>query len=341
MDFGHTSRDASETSCQSAEKIGRKLHLELTQLEQQAAVIPLCNDHLSLEVQRRMDRALADLEPLGRSPAEIRSVSARFWQSAEETLRRGSLQVHAREKPLGYAGDYLLFDRICRMEVRGEGTGAALDRYFLAHGAPQAVRNRTSMVANQIATLCAEQRSGVVEIVSLGSGPGWDIRKALQQLSPDERHRLHFTAIDFDPRALDFIVAWWNTEFGETIGSLQTYHVNLRRFDRWLKVPENYERLSRARYIFCTGFLDYISDVIATEILQAITEKCPDHCDLDFFAFGSSNPSRAYMEWIGDWFVIHRSKDQLATIAQEIGLQRFDVLSEHAGINLLLRGRKF
>ena len=58
--------------------------------------------------------------------------------------------------------------------------------------------------------------------------------------------------------------------------------------------------------------------------------------------FGTANPSRKIMEILGDWFLVHRSIDELKSFALQAGIHpsNIDVDKEPLGINLFLRLRK-
>jgi hypothetical protein len=58
--------------------------------------------------------------------------------------------------------------------------------------------------------------------------------------------------------------------------------------------------------------------------------------------FNVENPSRRSMEIMGDWFLYHRSVDELIQFASQAGIEesKIEVIREPLGINLFLRVRK-
>ncbi len=58
--------------------------------------------------------------------------------------------------------------------------------------------------------------------------------------------------------------------------------------------------------------------------------------------FAPHNPTRAYMEWIGNWYLIYRTAKQVGklAVAAAIPPDRFTVSSEPLGIDLFLIARK-
>ena len=58
--------------------------------------------------------------------------------------------------------------------------------------------------------------------------------------------------------------------------------------------------------------------------------------------FAPHNPTRAYMEWIGNWYLIYRTDDELCDLAAraEIPIDQFLIQTERTGVDLFLVGEK-
>ncbi len=58
--------------------------------------------------------------------------------------------------------------------------------------------------------------------------------------------------------------------------------------------------------------------------------------------FNTNNPSRRIMEILGDWFLYHRSEEELKGFAMQAGIakEKIEVIREPLGINLFLRIKK-
>jgi hypothetical protein len=54
--------------------------------------------------------------------------------------------------------------------------------------------------------------------------------------------------------------------------------------------------------------------------------------------FAPHNPSRAYMEWIGNWYLLYRAPADLARLAEQAGIPRWAIQigAERLGIDLFL-----
>ena len=312
--------DATEIQA-VATSVGRRLATELVDVQQRqdwAAVTTL------------MDHALAELAATECWGEENQLPSSVFWREAGDVLKVGSLQAHARFKPHGYAGDFEMLERLVHRDVRGEGLALAFDQYFQDHPAPYAVRNRTTWIADAIVA-GVQSSDGDYHIVSLGSGPAADVREAVERLSAGERGKLHVTLLDLDEKGLDFARKHLAGELGEQ-------RLNARR-DNLFRLPRRGADDSlRCDFIYCTGLFDYLNDDDAVDMLRWMDSIRKDQGRLVMMNFAPANASRAYMEWAGMWYLIHRTADDIAELAERAGFaaDTWRITAEPLGIDLIL-----
>ncbi len=107
-------------------------------------------------------------------------------------------------KPRGYTGDFMSIEVIYQNQPRGSSRlGPLLDRCFHNLPAPQAVRNRRGLLADEIRRTCRSVPGGEVQITSLACGPAQEVFDVLEEASLASR--LRATLIDIDPEALVFV----------------------------------------------------------------------------------------------------------------------------------------
>ena len=121
---------------QYVETVARQWRRQLAALA--SAADKLAQSELQQQVRTVMDEHLARLGQTGVWGESNRILGSRVWNIAGPILKVGSLQLHAREKPSGYAGDFRLLERICANDCRGTGLALAFDTYFQQHPAPHA-----------------------------------------------------------------------------------------------------------------------------------------------------------------------------------------------------------
>ncbi len=191
-------------------------------------------------------------------------------------------------------------------------------------------------VATSIIDVC-RRSSGTCRIVSVGSGPAVDVQRALEKLTKAEQARLHITLVDIDPAALDHARERLTPHVSEE--QLQLVRENLYRFHHG---PRAAESLNGADLIFCTGLFDYLDEAAATDMLATFWNRLAASGLLLVFNFSAQNPSRTFMEWIGNWYLIYRDKNQMAELAARAGMttSQFKIDAESLGIDLFIRADK-
>ena len=263
--------------------------------------------------------------------------SSVFWKTAGPILEVGWLQNRARTKPLGYAGDYQILARMAEQVCCDDPLGRLFDRYFLKLAAPRAVRERLHHVAGTLAARCLEHCGSTYRVVSVGSGPGIDIQTALAALPQTERDRVEVTLLDLDPEALGHAA-------GRIVEFLPERNLDCRR-ENLYRLASNASLaadLDGVHLVICTGFFDYLRDDVAVELLRFFWSCLASGGQMLVGNFAPHNPTRAYMEWIGNWYLTYRSADELRKLGidADIPEDRFDVQTEHTGVDLFLVAEK-
>lgn len=270
---------------------------------------------LASAVIAAMDAALAALGASECWGPANRVASGEFWRVAEPWLRFGSLQVHARTKPRGYAGDFELLGKICDEMTCDHPMGKVMDRYFQDQAAPQAVRDRTKLLAGRLVAGWEAFTGDVFRVVSIGSGPARELQMAARQIGSEQRNRLHVVLLDLDPKALDHAARQLRPLLGPE--GLTTIRANLSRLPQTARVAAE---IAQADYLFSSGFFDYLEDRAAVDMLALFWHSLAPEGKFTVFNFSPDNTSRAYMEWIGNWYLTYRDETTLAQLARRSGI---------------------
>lgn len=317
-----------------AREIGGSLSHQLRLLEPRLDAGPQHDREAERALGCAIDAHLDRLAASGVWGRANQMASQHFWRAAPE-LAQGRLISHARQKPLGYAGDHLMLAWIVQRSIVGEGLGRALDDYFQGHSAPQAVRNRTLWIAHRIREMAHSSRREM-HILAFGSGPACEIEMACREMPEAAREALVVTLLDLDPRALqaacERILAT-----SAPHPRLQTQHVNLGRLNR---LQEAGRELPPQDLIYSLGFFDYLSNEAAHTTLAFLLERLSPEGQCHIFNFGIENRSRALMEWIGNWYLIHRTPNDLVQLANAAGCHDYEIAAEPEGVNLILTVRQ-
>jgi SAM-dependent methyltransferase len=281
-----------------------------------------------------IDACLEELATTGVWGSANRLPSGKLWEITGAWLQHGVLLHRARFKPRGYAGDDEMLRLICEEWRCDHPLGTILDRFFQSHAAPRAVRHRTRIVADAVVG-AVTQSADEVRVASVGSGPAMDLVWAAEQLSAAQRERLHVTLFDLDPQAL----AAASNRITERLHAAQVHAVraNLYRLPQLAPSP-----LVSSDVVACTGFFDYLNDADAAALLRALWNNVRPGGRLLVFNFAPHNPSRALMEWIGNWYLVYRDEEAMRKLAASAGIasDACDVKAEATGADLYIDARR-
>ena len=224
-------------------------------------------------------------------------------------------------KPHGYAGDFEMIDRIYTHWKSSDPALRRWDEYFHSQPAPRAVRNRKAYFHERLRH--AKLRLGddaEIRVLNLGSGPARDV---FEYLRGSSRHVM-FDCVDLDYKAIHFAKALCEGYEGN-ISFLQQ---NILR----LQLERHYDLLWSA------GLFDYFTDRVFVTILSRLKRYIKPGGEIVIGNFSKGNPSRYWMEAVGDWKLSHRNEDQLIALAGQAGIEshRVKVGVEPEKVNLFL-----
>jgi hypothetical protein len=289
-------------------------------------------------VQTALDRCLSRLAETDCWGTANRAPSNAFWALAGDLLLKGSLQARARTKPRGYAGDFEMFVQFHERRCEGDALGKLFDRYFQAQAAVEAVRSRTRQIAAALTCHCLARGQGPVDgppyrVVSIGCGPALDIELAARWLPEPLRRRQSVTLLDLDGEAVEHALGRLRGLLFED--QLAGYRDNLYRL---ADKPKSNLLVNDADFLVCAGLFDYLPDAAAVKLLRWCWGRLNQRGMLLVGNFAPHNPSRAYMEWIGNWHLLYRTPAELVRLAEQAGIPRWAIQigAERLGIDLFL-----
>ena len=232
------------------------------------------------------------------------------------------MQGFALAKPHGYAGDFEIIDRIYQGRITNDPNLAGWDHYYHQHAAPKAVRNRKLILHRLLDDL--QSRKPNARILKIAVGPGRSMYEWLVQ-NPDTK--LSFDCLEIDKAAIDYAKKL-NQPF---LNRIQIRQGNALRFR-----PQH-----RYELIWIAGLFDYFNDKTFVRMIRRLMPAVAEGGELVIGNFSDRNPSRAYMELLGDWNLHHRSEDKLMSLGREAGISQSKLVidSEPERVNLFLRAK--
>jgi extracellular factor (EF) 3-hydroxypalmitic acid methyl ester biosynthesis protein len=232
-------------------------------------------------------------------------------------------------KPRGYAGDYLSIARLYDDQPRGVGRiGPILDRCFLNLAAARAVQNRRALLAREIHATVAATSGRPTRVTSLACGPARELFDVYETLA--EPSVLSSTLVDVDLHALAYV-------------SDRCANAKLRR--QMTLVHENLVHLVTGRrvasiadqdLVYSVGLIDYFKDDFVVRLMNFAHATLRPGGRVLFGNFHPRNPTKAFMDHVLDWKLVHRTEDDVNRLfaASAFARPASRILYEEQRINL-------
>jgi SAM-dependent methyltransferase len=276
-------------------------------------------------VERAIAEVLAAASELERSEPRAAVLEAQEAFRAELWPILGETEIMQRSiaKPRGYAGDHLLIDAFYTGRAAQGAVGRLLDEMVLGCAAGRAVVERKRFVARWLEERLRHQPKALV--ADIACGPCRLEREVL-----DSGAAARFVSLDSDEGALAYARA--------VVGAgapVELWHENALRVAR---DPGAAEPMRGADLVVSLGLFDYLPARIAARLLAALRRAARPGAELLIGNFAADNPSRTFMEWFGDWHLIHRTEDEFLAIFRDAGFSapELTVEREAAGGCVLL-----
>jgi extracellular factor (EF) 3-hydroxypalmitic acid methyl ester biosynthesis protein len=290
----------------------------------------LSNPELTLDFLRRLvQRGGPETEEFGLLTNAFKALE--YGQVSFESVRRAlsplldtldCLHGFGFQKPHGYAGDYEMIERIYTQWTSTDPNLRRWDEYFHRQAAPRAVRNRKQyfhcLLDRHLKGRIADAST---RILNLGSGP---MRDVFEHLNGHRNMGLVFECVEMDDNALRYGEGLCS-EYSESV----IFHKqNVLRF----KSEQKFD------LVWSAGLFDYFSDRVFRLVLRRLIPLVKPGGEIVIGNFSENNPSRWWMEAVGDWILRHRSPESLTNLALECGVSRSQirVCFEQEGVNLFL-----
>jgi extracellular factor (EF) 3-hydroxypalmitic acid methyl ester biosynthesis protein len=284
----------------------------------------------------RFNQASRELSALVSGLAEDEHpIYRRYFKSQILPLMEHSpLLRRAYTKPLGYAGDYEMMNMLYRNHAEGASLfGKVLNIYAAQEPAAAANINRLAYLSEKIRA--AVEVRGRVRLASIGCGPARELVVLLEK-HPELGPFLDVALIDQEERVLTFCERTLSPLSVKTGLRVQFIRESVRRL---LTTQKLREALGERDLIYSSGLFDYLNHRSFGALLSVLYQALAPGGHMIIGNVANHNPSRYFMEYCLDWFLIHRSPQELEEQARALvpTPSRIEVDAEPTGVNLFLR----
>jgi SAM-dependent methyltransferase len=248
-----------------------------------------------------------------------------FRQAMKPILNPNSIIGFSFTKPFGYNGDFFIIEKIYQGYINPHPKYLKWDTFFHTFPAAIAVVNRKTLAKSIFEKLHLATQPHSAQVMILGSGP---VSETFEFFEKYPQSKLQFDLIDLDTRAIEYA----KSKNKNYLHAMQFHHQNVIRY-----VPNKSYDL-----IWSAGLFDYFKAKHFVYLIKKYHEFLNPNGELIIGNFNVQNPSRRIMEILGDWFLYHRSEDELRSYALQAGIEahKIEVFKEPLGINLFLRVKK-
>jgi extracellular factor (EF) 3-hydroxypalmitic acid methyl ester biosynthesis protein len=232
-------------------------------------------------------------------------------------------------KPRGYAGDYLAIHRIYQNVPGGNSRlGPVVDRMFLETPPSVAVRNRRTLLADEIVATVESHPTKPARVLCMASGPATEVFDAFDHLA-DKTH-LKATLMDIDLQALAFVD---DIRGKRKLGSqLELVNENLIA----LFLGRGKARIEPQHLIYSIGLIDYLNDKLVNRLLSFAYDNLAPGGRVILGNFHPRNPAKEFMDYVLEWNLIHRTEEDMNRLFMGSAFNRpcTRIRFEAQGVNL-------
>ena len=277
------------------------------------------------------------------SQPAYRSYLRRQWHAL---LLAAPFGHRAFYKPLGYAGDYQMVDMMIRPPEEGDSLFARIiNIWFLGQTPAEAHRNRVGYLERKLVAEAARVRRSErhpLRVFNLGCGPACEIQRfaSASHLSL----ATNFSLVDFNQETLDFLQSKLAPLVAKNPAiQFKTFRKSVTHMLReGARIDADTPKFD---YVYCAGLFDYLSDSVCRSLMEIFYDMLEPGGLLVATnasdAVNSLRPFRYSMEYILDWFLIYRNREQfLAVVPSQAGEDEVSVVADATGANLFLEIRK-
>jgi extracellular factor (EF) 3-hydroxypalmitic acid methyl ester biosynthesis protein len=275
-----------------------------------------------------LDQHLLDLKMLTQNYNSVqhKNSGAYFRKIILPFLNQSPFWTRVFHKPRGYAGDSEMMQMIYKNKFDGLTLfGKLLHKHGIERPAAQAVRNRRKLIPSLIKNLSfvadiehsglqsKEFQENTIRILSVACGPAWEMRDLISEIKNHGKYEFYF--LDQDQEAL--IEAKKGIEELEALFSNLKINANYLHGSvrRLIEDDDFVEKIGKFDFIYSMGLFDYLPDIIASKLINRLSLILKSKGELVIGNYHASNPDIPYMEYWGDWKLLHRSEQDLLKIA--------------------------
>ncbi len=277
------------------------------------------NQHLTKDSYHHLDGLLAEVNAELKNGTISKEDMVEIHSSFGKEFLENTLHGRGFLKPNGYPGDYLFLDGIYTNHTSTGSKYSVWDEYVQQHAAPNAVRNRKEYFKRLVRSK-ADMKPDL-NILNVVSGSGRELKELYSALPATMN--IKTTCVEVDGEAIEF-----SKELNKKyLDRIDYVHTNIFR----------YRNTNSYDLIWSAGLFDYLNDKAFIMLLKRFKEWQKNKGEIIIGNYNETyNPSRNYMEILGDWHLIHRTEEELLALAIKAGFEENQIQVKRLVDNVIL-----
>jgi extracellular factor (EF) 3-hydroxypalmitic acid methyl ester biosynthesis protein len=307
------------------------------------------------EVAPAITRAFGAFEiEAAKAPEALIGLYAQHVRTLLHPLTLCAPFVHrAFTKPLHYPGDFEVMNFMLGDPFQGASLYARVfNAWVIRSGACATYRYRVEFLEQILhaETAAASRRTGrPCRVLSLGCGAAPEVQRFIRSNPLSEG--VEFTLLDFNADT----VGCARDRLAEAVAASgrnvapQAHEFSVQQMlahgTRLLNQPRLARSglLERGGYdlLYCAGLFDYLSDRVCERVLRIFWELAAPGATILASNFAPTNPMRAFMDYVLDWRLLHRTEPLVRSLAVDDSLNpQSRTLPAPGGVEVFLRMEK-
>lgn len=302
-------------SCTKAklDDLDKRLRVEPTQVKDSyLKAVEITTMPWFLEKMLDFSRRLNDLDSRFDPDQKAKAIEL-FRDNVLEFYTHSDFVLRSIEKPQGYAGDYVLMNKIYDNELVGASTFSKLIYHWgVNEVSSQAVRYRRGLFANMMRGLESQEK---INVASVACGPARELCDFLNAADPEKLKNFSFYLLDQDHHAV--LEAKRNLTAIKLNRRLECnlHFIPLSVRDIINESPLT-QSLSELEFdlIYSAGLYDYLTQKAAGLLTGSLFKWLKMNGSLVVGNYNRKNPSHAIGEYVGNWSLILRDESEMSEL---------------------------
>ncbi|HAR63783.1 MAG TPA: hypothetical protein DF296_00075 [Candidatus Margulisbacteria bacterium] len=268
-------------------------------------------DNLLQEIQQYREQAKQDKELI---------IKNFFRDNILPIAHQSAFCKYTFDKPRGYAGDFEAMEYIWNGKINPDmhrylGTtevGRVINAFTLDSANCRANESRVYRFKDIIS------KSAYKKVASIGSGSAIEIREFLKEHPTNEKSFFLYEQDKDAIRRVKQKVTNFNPDIHYFRGNI---------IKTILKDQNKYD------LIYSSGLFDYFNIDSSTRLVAALWNKLEDGGSLIITNAHPNNPTKLWMEYVGDWYLIYKTNSEMYSLADNLDrINSIDLSLDHMNV---------